>query len=121
MLGDEIDDTCKDVDTSAPETMAGGLRHIRYLVAHKLYALSSKALSLIAEGYFELEDLENSICCGIVTKIQKDEQNDCLGRKKYVIIGPDTHGYDFYSVGKIKLSADGHTYYVITAHSAKRG
>jgi hypothetical protein len=121
MLGDEMSDECKEVDEFVAGTTAGGLPHIKFLVARKRYVLSSKAYGLLAEGYYELEDLENSICCGTVRKTQKDEREDCLGNKKYVIVGPDTHGYEFYSVGKIKIAADGHTYYVITAHLMKRG
>jgi len=121
MPDDDCAEECKEVDGSLTGTRTGGLPHIKFLVARKRYVLSSKAYSLLADGYFELEDLENSICCGIVRKTQKDEQEDCVGNKKYVIVGPDTHGYEFYSVGKIKTAADGHTYYVITAHLTKRG
>ena len=116
-----MSDERKDVDEKVAARAAGGILYIRHLVTQKRYALSSKAYDLLADGYFELEDLENSICCGTVQKTQNDEQKNCVGNKKYVIVGPDTHGYEFYSVGKIKISADGHMYYVITAHLAKRG
>jgi hypothetical protein len=119
MLGDDMLDGCKEVDE--PKPTAGGLSHIKFLIARKRYVLSSKAYTLLAEGCYEFEDLENSICYGTIRKTEKDERKDCVGNKKYVIVGPDTHGYEFYSVGKIKIAADGHTYYVITAHLTKRG
>lgn len=33
-----------------------------------------------------------------------------------MIIGYDTNGYGFYTVGKIMSSGDGRRYYLITAH-----
>ena len=121
MSDEQSADKCKELDEDLDAIKGGGLLYIRFLVMQKRYVLSSKAYGLHADGYYELEDLENSICCGSVQKTQKDERSESLGNKKYVIVGPDTHGYDFYSVGKIKTSADGRTYYIITAHPMKRG
>jgi hypothetical protein len=117
MREDGSDDECKQLDEYEGGIKAGGLAYVKYLVSKGRYALSPKAYGQHAEGYYELEDLENSICCGKVHKTEKDERKECLGNKKYVIVGPDTHGYEFYSVGKIKPSDDGHIYYIITAHS----
>jgi len=119
--GVDDENECKSFDENGTAPKAGGLLYIRVLVRQKRYVLSSKAYMLHSEGYFELEDLENSICCGSVAKTEKDERSESLGNKKYVIVGPDMHGYDFYSVGKIKRSGGGHTYYLITAHPMKRG
>lgn len=121
MCDKEYPDRCKEMDEDLYAIRCGGLLYIRFLVMQRRYVLSSKAYKLHAGGYYELEDLESSICFGSVQKTQKDEQAESVGNKKYVIVGPDTHGYDFYSVGKIKVSADGRTYYVITAHPMKRG
>jgi hypothetical protein len=116
MSDEDGQEECQNVDTLSTDVKAGGLRRIRHLVAKGQYRLSVKAYHLQAEGHFELEDFENSIRCGKVQKTEKDEMKDCIGNKKYVIVGPDSHGYEFYSVGKIKLCSDGHVYYVITAH-----
>ena len=66
-------DECKELDENLDAIKVGGLLYIRMLVTQKRYALSSKAYRLHADGYYELEDLENSICCGSVQKTQKDE------------------------------------------------
>jgi len=109
---------CKSVDEFDEGPRAGGLPHIRYLIVRQRYLLLEKAQQLYREGYFELEDFENSVCHGEVVKTERDEMRDCKGHKKYVIIGPDTHGYDFYSVGKIKSESGECVYVVLTAHPA---
>jgi len=95
---------------------SGGIRHIRILVAGGRYELSEKVFGLLADGYFELEDIESSIRTGRVLKSQKDELAASVGCKKYVITGTDTCGYGFYTVGKIMKSSDGYYYFFITAH-----
>ncbi len=98
---------------------SGGLRLVRYLVADHRYLLSDKAFELLSDGYFELEDLECSIENGTLEKTECDELQDSLGNKKYIIIGPDTCGYLFYSVGKIQSLKGRRIYLVITAHHAE--
>jgi len=74
---------------------------------------------LQSEGYFELEDLEHSIIHGTVEKTESDEFQDSVGNKKYIIIGPDTCGYLFYSVGRIQNFDGSRMYVVITAHHSE--
>lgn len=98
---------------------SGGFALIRYLVAHQRYLFSEKAWELHSEGYFELEDFECSIVNGKVEKTELDEFQDSVGNKKYIILGPDTCGYLFYSVGKIQSFDGARVYVVITAHHAE--
>ena len=107
------------VDERTVRPGAGGLALIKELVGQECYRLSGKVYDLLSEGYFDLEDLENSILCGSVFKVERDERADCLGNKKYVILGPDKQGYEFYSVGKIKKETGGYVYFVITARYAE--
>ena len=37
---------------------------------------------------------------------------------KYVIVGRDTHGRPFYTVGKVVQGSEGQFYFYITAHQA---
>jgi len=95
---------------------AGGLTLIRALVCRSQYRLSGKVELLIAEGYFDVEDIEACIQTGSVRKTERDELACCIGNKKYEIQGCDTQGHLFYTVGKIITSSDGKLYFVITAH-----
>lgn len=107
------------MDDVPRNVQSGGFPLIRYLVANQRYVLSEKVLELLADGYFELEDLEHSICNGTVAKTECDEFTDSVGNKKYTVIGPDKCGYLFYSVGKIQSFDGSRTYVVITAHHAE--
>jgi hypothetical protein len=111
-------DECKTIDNLRRCRRTGGLTFIRYLVVKRRYVFLGKPQELYEEGYFELEDFENSVCCGAVVKRERDEMKQCVGNRKYVIVGPDTHGYDFYSVGKIVSESGEYTYVVLTAHGA---
>lgn len=81
--------------------------------------LTEKAYELLSQGYFELEDLEHAVVHGTVIKTQSDELKNSIGNKKYTIIGPDTCGYPFYTVGKIQRLRRSRIYLVITAHEAE--
>jgi hypothetical protein len=94
----------------------GGLPLILYLVRAELYDVSSKVYRAIEEGRFTPEDVENAIFTGHVQKTERDELGQAVGNKKYVIVGYDTCGYAFYTVGKIMVSDNGEFYYFITAH-----
>jgi hypothetical protein len=98
---------------------SGGFPLIRELVALREYLLTEKAYELLSQGYFELEDLEHSIVKGKLIKTEADELHDCIGNKKYIVIGPDTGGYDFYTVGKLQILEGSRVYLVITAHHAE--
>jgi len=78
--------------------------------------MDGKVYRSIEDGFFRLEDLESSICTGHVRKTERDELKQSIGNRKYVIIGLDMEGYDFYSVGKIMTAEGSKFYYVITAH-----
>lgn len=115
----EPNDQCQDrlvIDESPRATRGGGLPLIKHLVAEGRYLLTQKVLDLLSEGYFELEDLEHSIVNGVVEKTECDELRNSLGNKKYVIVGPDRRGYQFYCVGKIQCLGGSRLYLVITAH-----
>jgi hypothetical protein len=107
------------IDKLPRRVQSGGLPLIKELVARGDYRLSGKVYELLSQGHYELEDLEHSIAHGIVQKTESDEFKDCIGNKKYTIIGPDVAGYDFYTVGKIQRSADLRIYFFITAHEAE--
>lgn len=109
---------CLLLDALPRAARAGGLPLIQYLVIKQQYVLTRKVLDLVAEGYFELEDLEHALLKGSVRKTECDEFKDSLGNKKYIIVGPDRCGYEFYTVGKIQRLADSQIYLVITAHYA---
>lgn len=98
------------------EPRGGGLPLIRYLIRAELYDMASKVYRFIEEGRFTPEDIENAICTGYVQKTERDELGQAIGNMKYVIVGYDTCGYAFYTVGKIMTSDDGRFYFLITAH-----
>jgi len=110
---------CLIMDDIPRDVRSGGFPLIRYLVANQRYVLSEKVLALLADGYFELEDLEHSICNGSVAKTECDELADSIGNKKYTIIGSDESGCLFYSVGKLQSFDGSRIYVVITAHHAE--
>lgn len=107
------------MDKLPRSVQSGGFPLIRWLVAKQKYLLSQKVLELLSEGDFELEDLEHSIVNGNVEKTERDELQDSIGNKKYIVVGPDTCGYLFYSVGKLQNLGGSRIYIVITAHHAE--
>src|SRR5713226_6390952 len=117
--GEHRNGICQLMDAIPRGARSGGFPLIRYLVAKGRYLLSEKVLEFLSEGYFELEDLECSIINGTVEKTESDEFQDSVGNKKYIILGPDTCGYLFYSVGKIQSLDGSRTYVVITGHHAE--
>lgn len=99
----------------------GGMGAIRSLVKRRDYDWSVKVNQLIKDGWFSQDDLEQCVLTGYVRKTERDEMKDCVGNKKYTIIGKDSHGYPFYTVGKIKRSEEGKLRYLfITAHQYGR-
>ncbi|HYM77770.1 MAG TPA: hypothetical protein VE377_17480 [Candidatus Dormibacteraeota bacterium] len=98
------------------EPDGGGLPLIQYLMRAEWYEMASKVYRFIEEGRFTPEDVENAICTGYVHKTEQDELGQAVGTKKYVIVGCDTCGYAFYTVGKIMTSDEGKFYFLITAH-----
>jgi hypothetical protein len=109
----------KLLDAPSKASKSGGFPLIKELVARRDYLLTEKVYELLSQGEFELEDLEHSIQFGRVVKNDFDELKKSIGNKKYTIIGRDTHGYPFYSVGKIQRLDGGKKYLVITAHDAE--
>jgi hypothetical protein len=107
------------MDKCPKKAQSGGFPLIRYLVANQRYLLSEKVLELLRDGFFELEDVESSIVNGRVEKTECDELQDSVGNKKYIIVGPDTCGYLFYSVGKLQTLEGSRVYLLITAHHAE--
>jgi len=94
----------------------GGIDLIKILVSKKLYRYSSKVESFLEDGYYTTEDIELCIETGSVYKVERDEQKNSIGNKKYVIKGKDTCGNDFYTAGKIINCDGGRVYFLITAH-----
>ena len=107
------------MDRPSRRARAGGVALIKELVAAQRYLLSEKAYTLHSQGYFELEDFEHSIEHGKLVKTEGDECRDSIGNKKYTIVGPDTSGCPFYSVGKTQKLDRSRTYFVITAHESE--
>lgn len=99
----------------------GGLESIKILVLNKHYDYGEKVEDYLAGGYFTLEDIESSILNGSVYKTKKDKFKNSIGNKVYYIIGKDTHGYDFYTQGKIVKAEEGKGYFLITAHPYRKG
>ncbi len=93
---------------------AGGLNLIRSLVAELEYELCSHAQDGVTENVFSYEDLEASVNCGRVLKIENDELQNSVGNKKYTIVGNAACGRPLYSVGKIVRYAEGLTYRFIS-------
>jgi len=97
----------------------GGLSLIQNLVRQGRYDWSNKVDQLINAGWFDEEDLEECILTGVVQKTEKDLFKNSVGNKIYVVIGRDTHGNPFYTVGKILKANDGNFYFFITTHEAR--
>ena len=95
------------------------LEDIKLLVAQRLYRYSEKVREAIEEGFFDEEDLVHCILSATkIHKKEKDELGQAVHGMKYVILGRDTHGHPFYTVGKVIQGAGGKLYYYISAHQA---
>lgn len=88
-------------------------------MAQGKYRYSRKVRDFIEEGFFEEEDLVH--CILSATRIQKkerDELEQAVHGMKYIILGRDTYGRPFYTVGKVLQAYGGRLYFYITAHQA---
>jgi hypothetical protein len=95
------------------------LEEIKFLVAQKSYRYSRKVQDAIEEGFFDLGDLEQCILSATrIQKKEKDELKEAVHGTKYMILGRDTHGRPFYTVGKVVKGAGGRLYFFISAHTA---
>lgn len=95
------------------------LEEIKQLVAQRRYRYSWKVRELIAEGFFDKEDLVHCILSATkIHKRERDELRQAVHWMKYVILGKDTHGRPFYTVGKVLRRPGGWFYRFITAHQA---
>ena len=93
------------------------LGEIQQLVARRRYRYSRKVRDFIEDGYFDEEDLVHCILSATnIHKRERDELGQAIHRMKYVILGRDTHGRPFYTVGKVLRGPTGQFY--LTAHQA---
>ncbi len=93
------------------------LKEIKLLVEKGLYHYSEKVRKSIEEGFFDERDLETCILSATkIHKKEKDELGQAVHGMKYVILGRDTHGRPFYTVGKVVQGAEGKLYFYISAH-----
>lgn len=95
------------------------LEEIKRLVAAGQYRFSGKVLEHLTEGHYDLEDLVHCILSAIeISKTERDERRESVHGMKYTILGHDTCGLTFYTVGKVVKGSDGRYYFFITAHAA---
>jgi len=95
------------------------LQEIKKLIERGRYRFSQKVYELIEDGFFDLEDLEHCILTAQeVQKRERDERKEAIHGMKFIILGVDTRGLPFYTVGKVRQGPDGQHYYFITAHQA---
>lgn len=95
------------------------LKEIKKIVAEGSYDYSKKIRESIEEGFFDEKDLEHCIVSAAnIHKKEKDEFKQAVHGMKYVILGKDTHGQLFYTVGKVMHGPQGRFYYFITARQA---
>ena len=95
------------------------LEEIKLFVAQGAYRYGAKVRECIEEGFFDEEDLVHCILSATrIRKKEKDELGQAVHGMKYVILGRDTHGRPFYTVGKGILGAQGKLYFFISAHQA---
>ena len=93
------------------------LAEIKQLVAEGRYRYSSKVRVLVEESFFDEEDLVHCILSASrIHKRERDELKQAYQGMKYVIMGRDTHGQPFYTVGKVLSAPQGRLYFYITAH-----
>ena len=97
------------------------LEEIKQLIAEGQYRFSGKVQSFMEEGFFDGEDLRRCILSADrIHKKERDEKRQDVHGMKYVIIGRDTHGRLFYTVGKVRSAENGRFYFYITAHQADK-
>lgn len=95
------------------------LEEIQQLVARRQYQYSRKVLDFLEEGFFDEEDLVHCILSATnIYKQERDERRQGVHGMKYTILGRDTHGRPFYTVGKVRQRDQGRFYFYITAHQA---
>jgi hypothetical protein len=95
------------------------LDEIKQLVARAQYRYSQKVRGFIEDGYFDEEDLMHCILSATgIHKTQRDEFKQAVHGMKFVILGRDTHGRPFYTVGKVIRGPAGRFYFYITAHQS---
>jgi len=95
------------------------LADIKQLVAQGRYRYSRKVQDFIEDGFFDVEDLVHCILSATkIHKRERDELGQAVHGMKYVILGRDTHGRLFYTVGKVVQGPEGQLYFYITAHQA---
>jgi hypothetical protein len=95
------------------------LEEIKRLVAAGQYRFSSKVFEFLTEGYYDLEDLVHCIVSATeIYKTERDERRESVHEMKYTILGRDTCGLAFYTVGKVVRGSNGRYYFFITAHAA---
>jgi hypothetical protein len=93
------------------------LDQIKRLIIEQNYDYSEKVREFMEAGWFCNEDLERCILSATdFCKIENDELNTSVDGKKYVILGIDGCGCDFYTCGKVKKDDTGRFYFFITAH-----
>lgn len=96
------------------------LEDIKLLVAQRLYRYSEKVREAIEEGSFDEEDLVHCILsANKIHKKKKDELGQAVHGIKYTILGRDTHGRPFYTVGKVIRGVRGKLYFYISGHQAE--
>lgn len=87
--------------------------------AQPKYPYSRKIWDFIEDGYFDEEDLVHRILSAMaIHKKVQNEIGQAVHRMKYAILGRDTHGRPFYTVGKVLRGPTGRFYFSITAHQA---
>lgn len=95
------------------------LADIKQLVAQGRYRYSRKVQDFIEDGFFDVEDVVHCILSAAkIYKQERDELRQAVHGMKYVILGRDTHGRPFYTVGKVLQRPEGQFYFYITAHQA---
>ena len=95
------------------------LEEIKQLVAQRRYRYSRKVRDLIADGFFDVADLEHCILSAVkIHKSERDELGQAVHGMKHVILGNDTNGQLFYTVGKVMPGPPERFYFYITAHQA---
>ena len=95
------------------------LEEIKQLVAQRRYRYSGKVRNFIEDGFFDETDLEHCILSATrIHKSERDELGQAIHGMKHIILGRDTRGQLFYTVGKVMAGPHGHFYFYITAHKA---
>jgi hypothetical protein len=102
---------------------AGGLPEIQRLVEEDYperptIEFSGKVWRMIEEDDYTQEDLKECVRTGRVHKRERDRYREAVDGNVYTIIGRDTRGRLFYTVGKIMSDDEGRYYFFITAHEA---